>query len=97
MAKEGLFGTGRIIATVGVAQRMNNDSRFEEMVRRCLGRHVRGDWGNVCDSDWKMNDAALDRKNPGRIVSSYEIMGDMVLIITEWDRSYTTILYPEDY
>lgn len=61
-----------------------------------LGRHMRCDWGNVCEADWKVNDSAL--KRGGRLLSSYSAKdGTEFWIITEWNRSYTTILLPSDY
>jgi hypothetical protein len=63
-----------------------------------------GDWGCVCDADKRTNDLAL--KHGDRILSAYPIdpsqpsqgYGDNTLwIITEWDRSVTTALLPEEY
>ena len=54
------------------------------------------DWGNVCEADWIANDRALKRGE--RLLSSYSARdGTEFWIITEWDRSYTTILLPSDY
>jgi len=55
-----------------------------------LNRHVRGDWGDVPADDAKENEFALTRRL--RIISSYVIEGEKVLIITEADRSVTTLL-----
>jgi hypothetical protein len=64
-------------------------------VRLALLRHAGRDWGNVCKDDWKANDEAL--QNGDRLLSSYESQGVKFWIITEWDRSVTTVLLPEDY
>ena len=63
---------------------------------RALGRHSRGDWGQVCEEDRVANDQAL---NVGtRLLSVYEgTNGIRFWIITEGDRSATTILLPNDY
>ena len=59
-------------------------------------RHTNGDWGDVCEEDWKLNDAAL--KDDGRLLSVYTTSdGTRFWIITEWDRSATTVLLPEEY
>ena len=59
-------------------------------------RHMRCDWGDVCKTDWAANDQAL--KNGERLLSSYKSgSGTKFWIITEWDRSATTILLPSDY
>ena len=61
-----------------------------------LCRHAIGDWGELDVEDKAANDEALS--TGGRIVSSYQsASGFKFLIITEWDRSATTILLPEDY
>jgi hypothetical protein len=60
-----------------------------------LARHVRGDWGNVPAEDAKLNDAAL--LEGGRQFSAYGQGPSRFWIITEWDRSVTTVLMPQDY
>ena len=61
-----------------------------------LARHQSGDWGEVSKSDWCANDSALKAGN--RILSAYTGRGDKRFwIITEADRSYTTVMMPEDY
>lgn len=61
-----------------------------------LARHQSGDWGEVSKSDWRANDSALKAGN--RILSAYTGRGGRRFwIITEADRSYTTVMMPEDY
>jgi hypothetical protein len=61
-----------------------------------LVRHARGDWGDVDAEDWKLNDAAV--REGSRILSAYTTLnGERVWVITEADRSATTILLPEEY
>ena len=61
-----------------------------------LARHAAGDWGEVGAEDWASNDAALE--NETRILSAYRLAtGVKIWIITEADRSATTILLPEEY
>lgn len=62
----------------------------------CLARHSRCDWGDLCDSDKESNDLAVEFGD--RIISSYILdNGRKMWIITEADRSNTTILLPSDY
>lgn len=66
----------------------------------CLKRHITGDWGNVDQEDWQTNDDS--RATGGRILSSYILDPNMatttkIWIITEADRSSTTILLPSEY
>ena len=61
-----------------------------------LDRHVKGDWGELDEEDRQANDDALI--DGSRILSSYRLSnGTKIWIITEWDRSATTCLLPEDY
>ncbi|MFG1304686.1 hypothetical protein V5F34_11170 [Xanthobacter autotrophicus] len=79
-------------------------SRVSDLVERgrldpapYLSRHLRGDWGDLGDHDWQANDSAL-RSGEDRLFSAYEITFDLTLwIITERDRSATTLLLPEEY
>ena len=61
-----------------------------------MGRHRRADWGEVDKEDWQANERAL--KNGERLLSAYTLpTGQKLWVITEWDRSVTTILVPADY
>lgn len=60
-----------------------------------LDRHAAGDWGDVCEQDRRANEEAL--KSGLRLMSVYKIGDGAVWIITEADRSVTTVLLPEDY
>ena len=74
---------------------------FARFIRRCITRHLRGDWGDCCDQDRDSNDIAL--QGGGRLFSVYEIpqglfaLESKIWIITEADRSYTTVLFPSEY
>ena len=62
-----------------------------------LRRHLHGDWGDLSDEDRRLNDAAL-KSGEDRLFSSYQVTPDLKLwIITEWDRSVTTLLLPSEY
>lgn len=61
-----------------------------------LTMHCTGNWGKLCPEDWAINDDAL--KTGSRILSAYtRNSGVSIWIITEWDRSATTILLSSDY
>jgi hypothetical protein len=60
-----------------------------------LARHATGDWGDLCPFDLRQNEIAL--RDGYRVLSSYETTAGRVWIITEADRSVTTILLPEEY
>lgn len=58
-------------------------------------RHACGDWGDCADEDWELNDLAMVKG--GRLLSVYQANGIRFWIITEADRSATTVLLPTDY
>lgn len=85
------FSTGQVVMTPNAQEAMiQHKINFGTLIRR----HVNGDWGDVCDEDRQTNEASL--KNGGRLMSVYK-ESVTIWIITEWDRSVTTILLPEDY
>ena len=60
-------------------------------------RHARGDWGDLSHADALANDLALDPACPARVLSAYETRGGRLWVITEADRSATTVLLPSEY
>lgn len=85
------FPTGRLLCTPNAINRVGK----EEMMA-AFSRHRQGDWGEVCPEDWRSNDQAI--RAGMRILSAYRTKtGQKFWIITEADRSATTILLPEDY
>ncbi len=82
---------GRIVATANALR-----SLTEEEILLGIQRHQAGDWGSIEGTDRKANDRALT--HGGRIHSAYDPpSGIRFWIITEADRSITTILLPEEY
>jgi len=88
----GAFPVGRVVATPGALKLLEESG---EDPRLLLARHRCGDWGDLDNYDYKENELAL--KHGWRIVSSYSVGEKCIWIITEADRSYTTILLPEEY
>lgn len=87
------FSLGRVIATQGIAQ-LAESGTIKPM--EYLARHARGDWGDVYQEDWQLNNRSV--AGGGRLMSSYKIDECVTLwIITEWDRSVTTLLLPSEY
>lgn len=87
-----LFKLGQIVATPAL---------LEHLVEHCthpdpfIRRHVRGDWGSVPTEDARENDFSV--LNGFRVLSAYEVGGKRFWIITEADRSVTTLLFPSEY
>ncbi len=85
---------GRVLATPGALRAL---SEAGEDPLRLLARHATGDWGDLDGHDRRENRRSL--RNGWRILSSYPVGedGKKVWVITEADRSCTTILLPEEY
>lgn len=96
LEKRPLFPLGQVVIT-SHAQYLLATHQIDASL--LVHRHQRGDWGDLCQTDKETNEEALISK--GRLLSSYDLpIPDMSLklwIITEWDRSITTLLLPEDY
>ncbi len=91
-----VFQTGEIVATRGVYDLGYQDTAFARFVQKSLNRHVKGDWGNLPEEDREENELSL--KEGFRLLSAYEDEGlPKIWIITEADRSVTTILFPDEY
>jgi hypothetical protein len=83
---------GRVVATPG-ALKLLTEARKHPF--DYLARHATGDWGELCAFDRRQNEIAL--RDGLRVLSSYDVPAGRVWIITEADRSVTTILLPEEY
>ena len=74
---------------------------MNDWIADCLDRHLNGDWGDLYDEDKAMNDESVRMENEEemgwRLMSSYSIDDIKIWIITEADRSSTTILLPSEY
>lgn len=87
----GRFQLGQVVATHGVMDATTEDERIS-----ALTRHCGGDWGEVCADDKAANDEAL--ASGGRLLSAYlTASGTKFWVITEHDRSVTTLLLPSEY
>ena len=92
---------GQLMATSGIHSLMSSDLSFHTFIYTSLMRHEEGDWGELCAADRESNERALT--NGRRIFSVYECgpvhqeYGRKIYIITEADRSVTTVLWPWEY
>lgn len=88
-----VFEIGKLVITKGVGIRMNENADFAKfVVDSFYDKYRQGDWGDICSEDKKMNDRAV-KCNDDRIVARY----NDIYVITEYDRSYTTILLISEY
>ena len=86
-----LFPLGQVCMTAGVAA-LGLDA--EEIIR-LVRRHHCGDWGDLDDEDKAANDR--DIKEGGQLLSRYDTAAGSFYVITEWDRSVTTVMLREEY
>jgi len=71
---------------------------FASFIDQCFNRYIQCDWGDTCEEDKRSNRYAV--KHGERILAEYKhtMHPDWrIWIITEWDRSVTTILFPDEY
>ena len=88
-----LFDLGQLVATPGALAALEKSG---ESPMNFLSRHVTGDWGELDEEDRKENQSSLTKGF--RLLSSYKTnAGEKVWVITEADRSVTTLLLPEEY
>ncbi len=90
MTRTARFSLGQLAITANASLRLST-----EAVWTALSRHAAGDWGDLCPEDTLANDSAID--HAGRLFSAYGQGEHRFWIVTEADRSVTTVLLPEDY
>jgi len=98
------FSLGQTLATYAINEAMSSQP-FNAFIQNSIRRHHSKDWGDCCDEDRQVNDESL--KMDMRLLSVYNIPSDLqnnnqnkeekIWIITEADRSTTTILFPSEY
>ena len=93
------FNLGRTVATPAALDALR---RSGQTAAQFLFRHQRGDWGDVPPEDAKANDEAIahegDADRQARVLSAYVTrLGDRLWVVTEWDRSVSTLLTPDEY
>lgn len=88
---------GRIVATNKVVFDFETNKQMNKDVLTALDRYISGDWGELCSEDKKMNDLAVANPKSDRILARYKTCKGFIYIITEWDRSYTTLMYCDEY
>jgi hypothetical protein len=91
--RKALFDLGSLVSTPGALAAL---AKSGQTPLDFLSRHITGDWGDLEEEDRKENELSV--KKGFRILSSYKTnAGQKVWVITEADRSVTTLLLPEEY
>jgi hypothetical protein len=91
------FRLGQIVMTRAINDDIADNSKFAKEILNCLRRYINADFSDMeYQEDIDMNMRAI-KTGDDRIFATYNTSKGKIYIITEWDRSVTTILYPEDY
>ena len=86
------FPLGHVVATPGAVDAVRANGID---VLALVHRHASGDWGDLSEHDAQANDHAL--AHGARVLSAYETAAGRLWVITEADRSATTVLLPSEY
>ena len=97
--KNSKFNLGKIVITPGAISAL---AKSNQDPKTFLERHQSGDWGDLCEEDKQSNDEALANEGQPekqqRVMSSYKTgAGEVIWIISEHNRSSTTLLLPDEY
>lgn len=95
-----MFQLGQTVATSGISNACQ-DPVFAHNIRAVFFRYTKLDWGDLCEDDKKLNDHAVS-EGDDRILAAYNVSNSQaetrkVYIITEHDRSVTTVLFADEY
>ncbi len=91
-----LFALGQQAMTANIQHLITEEKLNPRDITRIMYRHVTGDWSEMDADDAKLNVEAV-KTGEDRIFSSYTVNGIKLWVITEHDRSVTTVLLPTDY
>lgn len=93
------FSIGKLVATRRISERIGKDPAFGAFISEIIKRYERCDWGDLPNQDKRMNSKAV--KCGGRILAAYiysdSKSAEVIWIITESDRSVTTVLFRSEY
>lgn len=94
--KEAKFKLGQTVQTRGIYEACQESPDFLKEVQEAFFKYISCDWGDLCEDDQDANNSAVEN-NDDRILAKYNTSKGGIYIITEWDRSATTILFCNEY
>jgi hypothetical protein len=86
---------GQIVATRGISEEIERSALFAAEIATAFKRYQQHDWEELCEEDRRQNVEAVQIGE--RVLAAYPTTTGTIWIITEWDRSATTILFPSEY
>ena len=90
------FNIGRLVMSRTINDTATDNTQFAKDITTAMRRYLSTDWGDLCKADKMLNDKAV-KTGLDRILAAYDTDEGKVYIITENDRSYTTILFANEY
>jgi len=82
--------------TQGINNAIEHDFKYAKEIMKCLGKYRTMNWGDTCKDDCELNNFAVYNGDE-RVVAKYKTSKGNIFIITESDRSATTIMFAEEY
>lgn len=86
---------GNLYSTRNIDLLMQDNKQFKDDINTALNKFINNDWGDTCDEDVEINNESLDAGE--RILAVYRTCKGSIWIVSEYDRSSTTILFPSEY
>ncbi len=92
-SKNPLFALGQVVATPGALELLESAGKAPS---HFISKHQSGDWGDdLCEESKELNDKSI--QDGSRLISAYTVGNDKIWVISEADRSSTTLLLPSEY
>lgn len=88
--------TGQKVMTSRIAERIEENEKFAKQVTYFFGLYLQKDWGDISDDDAELNNFHV-LSDTGSLMGVYNTCEGTIWIMTEDDRSVTTILFPNEY
>lgn len=92
-----MISLGKVIATIGIKNLIEEKVISMKDIINILHRHSNYDFGDLSEDYKELQNNNIKNNIDDRVMSVYNIKNHTLWIITEWNRSYTTILLPEEY
>ncbi|MGF6281933.1 hypothetical protein ABH908_000034 [Pseudomonas frederiksbergensis] len=93
---------GQVVGTRNFVDLFSDETDLNNAMHLVLDKYRFGDWGLVSTRSKALNNEALDTANPGRVLAKYSVKASTgrdveILVLTEWNRSATTLMLENDY
>lgn len=97
MISEKIGQMGQVVMTRGLYAASSKSKEVDSQIREAFRRYLQRDWGELDAEDKLMNNHAVESPGSDRILAKYTTSAGPIYIITEYDRSATTLLFTDEY